>query len=801
MNPELWQKIKPILASTTDCPEWRRQQILDEACGGDDELRREVESLLEHEETLADFLEEPAVPLRAQRPDAAGRSFGPYRTVRLLGRGGMGAVYLAIRESDFEQQVALKLIEGALSDDLIGRFRNERQILARLEHPHIARLLDGGAGDDGTPYFVMEYVDGEPLDRYCDRARLSTRQRLELFLKVCSALAFAHQNLVIHRDLKPGNILVDASGTPKLLDFGIAKLLRPELDLRAAATLPGLHPLTLHYASPELVQQQPVTPASDIYSLGLVLHKLLTGRLPCGLQSTGFAQLTEVIRSAEPARPSELVGKTEEIPTGDGESLLLTPESVSRTRDGDPRKLRRRLAGDVDSIVLKALHKRPQRRYASVEQLADDVRRHLGGLPVAAREGTLVYRTGKFVRRNRWSLAAAATVLALITGFAFDRTLQLEKTSHERDRAEQVSAFLVDLFRFADPDRSPGGGLTAREILDRGREDLATGLEAKPTVRAALLTTLGQVYIKLGDYAVAAELLQEAVAILRQERRGDLSSLAMAIDDLAVATYWMGDYERAEPLLREAIAMRRLLDDDAGLIKPMNNLASILMGRGELDEAEELYRQNLARRRALYGDRDPDVATSLRHVATVLYHRGDLDGAEPLLLEALDIRRETFGARSTAVAYVLSSLGKLAQARGRHEEAEARLREALDIRLEHLGEDSLHVAITRKDLADALLARGQWATGQPLLTRALDTLRRTRAEGDWIRADAESVLGAYLTTEGRYQEAEASLLPSYRTLVEALGSRAEPRAARRRLIELYQAWGKPDKAAEFRADQ
>ncbi|RMH21978.1 MAG: serine/threonine-protein kinase [Acidobacteria bacterium] len=719
-----------------------------------------------------------------------GRRIGPYRIVRLLGRGGMGAVYLAVREDEFEQRVALKLIQSGLdSAEVIRRFHVERQILARLEHPNIARLLDGGTTGEGLPYFAMEYVEGEPLDRYCDRHGLTTRQRLELFLQVCSALEFAHQNLVIHRDLKPGNILVDASGTPKLLDFGIAKLLRADLSTRRDDTVPGRRPMTLRYASPEQLQQAPLTTASDIYSLGVLLYRLLTGRLPCRLERYGYPRLMMAVCHDEPELPSEVVARAEEIETPDGEVLRLTPEEVSRRRDGDPRTLRRRLKGDVDSIVLKALRKEPRHRYPSVEQLAEDVRRHLGGLPVSAREGTLGYRAIKYVRRNRWGLSTLALILLLVVGFTTALWLQLSETARARDRGERVTAFLEDLFRASNPDAE----LTARQVLERGRRELAAGLEDEPEVRAALLGTLGRVYVNLGDYDAAEELLSESLALVRRRHRGDHPTLAKAINDLSAVYVFQGRYAAAEPLLREAIAMRRRLGQSADLIKPMNNLAAVLVNRGELGEAEELYRQGLRLRRDRLGDEHPNVATSLRSLATVLLARGDLDEAETLLEEALAIRQRVYGERSTAAASVLSSLGRLYLARGDYDGAEWLFDQVLAIRRQRLGEDHLFVALTRKDLASVLLARGDLTTARLLIDQALAALYRLRPADDADVAEAESVLGAILAAAGRLAEAESCLLAAYRTLDAKRGPAVTAtREARRRLAELYRVWGRPD---------
>jgi serine/threonine-protein kinase len=787
MTPERWQQIKPILTAARGRPQTGRREWLAEACGGDRDLMNDAESFLRYEDRLQGFIEAPVLSFAAaeDRDEAAvGRRIGPYRLVRLLGKGGMGAVYLAEREEEFEQRVALKVVRHVFAGpEMVRRFHAERQILARLEHPNIARLLDGGTTEDGVSYFAMELVDGVAVDRHCDEHRLTTRERLELFLQVCSALALAHQNLVVHRDLKPGNILVDASGAPKLLDFGIAKLLADGGDY--LATPAQQRAVTLRYASPEQLRDEPAGTASDVYSLGLVLYKVLTGRLPSRLEHLDGLELVRAVCEGVAAPPSVAVLETEEIVADDGSVSRLTPGSVSRTRDGDVRTLRRRLAGDVDSIVAKALAKEPARRYASVEQLAADLRRHLDDLPVLARPGRLSYRAGKLVRRHRLGLAAGAAVLLLSLVFTAFLTRQLDETERARDQTEKLSTFLVDLFYASDPDRPTDGELTVRDLLDRGRQKLDAGLEREPEVRAKLLRSLGEVYVRLGDYAEARKLFATAIG-LRRRIGGDHPELAAALNNLAVVHYGTGDLESAEERFRECIAMRRRLGLDDDLVKPMSNLAAILQARGELGEAEQIYRETLARRRATLGERHPNVADSLRSLATVLFEAGDLAAAEPLLRQSLAIRLEVYGPESTKAAMVYVSLGRLEHARGRLEEAEELYVRALEIRRRKLGENHHHTALAKSDLAALLLDLGETATAGVLLPQALETLYRVRPEDDWQVAEAESLLGSYLARTGRLEAAQGCLENAFRTIERQRGPQAtDTRSARRRLADFY----------------
>lgn len=509
MTPERWQQIDALLEKVLACPVEDRPDLLESACSEDLELRREVESLLGFAETR-DFIDQPAFSVHDEDPEV-GRQIGPYQIRRLLGRGGMGAVYLALRQGDFEQQVTLKLIKrGMDSDEILFRFQNERQILADLDHPNIARLLDGGTDDDGRPYFAMEYIEGEPIDAYCDRRKLSIDQRLELFLQVCSAVLCAHQNLVVHRDLKPGNILVTHDG-PKLLDFGIAKLLGPEAAPDARLTSVGRAPMTLEYASPEQVRGGAITTASDTYSLGVILYELLSGHSPYYFGDADSLECARRIREEEPGKPSTAVRHREDVGTS-----TITPESVSETREGSPRQLRRRLAGDLDSIVLKALRKEPRERYGSVEQLSEDIRRHLGRQPVLARKGTFSYRAGKFVRRNKLTLGVLLLIVVsgLTTTVWWRQAVAAnERAVEQRLRAENALEFLKSLFKASDPDETKGRVLTARNVLERG-ESRVDDLD-DPVLKADVLATLGSVYRNLGLYQKARDLMERSVGVHR----------------------------------------------------------------------------------------------------------------------------------------------------------------------------------------------------------------------------------------------------------------------------------------------
>ena len=465
MTPERWQQVKCLLEAALERDPSERAALLDEACKADPALRREVESLIASHKQAGSFIESPALeaPTRILS-DTEGQStvsplVGSYKVIREIGHGGMGTVYLAARADDqYKKLVAIKLVRrGMDTESILSRFRHERQILASLDHPNIARLLEGGT-TNGLPYFVMEHIEGQPIDEYCDSRKLTTIERLKLFRTVCSAVHYAHQNLVVHRDLKPRNILVTADGTPKLLDFGIAKLLKPEMYAQTIApTETMIRPMTPDYASPEQVKGQPVTTASDIYSLGVLLYELLTGHRPYRITSYTPQELERVICDQEPERPSTAVNRTLAVKSADGATQkTISPETVSRNREGQPDKLQRRLRGDLDNIVLMALRKEPQRRYASAEQFSEDIRRHLEGLPVIARKDTFQYRASKFIRRNKIGVAVAVAFAVLMIGSIIAIALQSVRAARERDKAKQVSAFLTDIFKVSDPSEARG---------------------------------------------------------------------------------------------------------------------------------------------------------------------------------------------------------------------------------------------------------------------------------------------------------------------------------------------------------
>lgn len=804
MDHDRWQRIREIFqaALARDPGEWR--VFIAEACGGDADLAAEVESLLAAHRAAEGFLAGP----QEDDPEAhslVGQRIGPYQVAQKLGSGGMGVVYLAFRaDREFQRRVALKVLKPGLdSAEVIRRFRTERQILAALDHPNIARLLDGGTTGEGLPYFVMEHVEGKPIDVYCAERRLSLAERLELFRIVCSAVEHAHRNLVVHRDLKPSNILVTPDGTPKLLDFGIAKLVNPEISSGPpVVTALGLQPMTPDYASPEQVRGEHVSTASDVYSLGVLLYELLTGRHPHRSRASSLAEMRRLVSEEEPE-----------------------PPSLSVTRyagDPDRGRLRRQLAGDLDKIVLKALRKDPRRRYGSVEQLSEDLRRYAEGLPVTARRSTLGYRAGRFIRRHRAGVAATAGLLVAVLGFGVAMgalALQLsrarDRAEQERRRAEEVTAFLTGIFEVSDPWRSSGETVTAREILDASASRLRTELAGEPLVRSSLMGTVGTIYQRLGlpdraqplleaslatrrqllgeehpevaealselaavrqekgEIQAAIDLVQRALAIRRSRYGPRHETVARSLHDLGLLLRTQGDLAAAEESLRAALALRRGLSPSSrsDVAESLYGLGAVLWERGRYREAELATRKALAIRREVLGPHHVEIASTLNLLAVIAAAGGDLAQTEALMRETLARRRRLYRGEHPKLAESLNNLGALLKDRGRPDEAEAFFQEALAMRRKLFGEDHLSVAMTLENLGWLAIGRGDHPDAARLQRRSLAIRTRILGRQHRLVSDSLVALAAVLERQGSFGEAEEALRDALRIRREVLGDR------------------------------
>lgn len=512
MHPERWRLIDELFHEAVDLAPIERGDFLEGACGGDVSLRAEIEKLIDGSDRAGTFIE--ASPLHdttialseSETEPLPGLRLGAYKVIREIGRGGMGTVYLAARaDEEFRKRVAIKLVTAGFDHEtIIQRFRNERQILAGLDHPNIARLLDGGTTESGAPYFVMEYIEGQTIREYCDTHRLTTIERLKLFRTVCSAVHFAHQNLIVHRDIKPANILVTSDGTAKLLDFGVAKLLSP-IAQAGDITEVNSRMMTPEYASPEQARGETITTASDVYSLGVLLYELLTGHRPYSVASLSLIEVIEAICEQEPAKPSTVIGRTDTSPGVDGSTAVTaTPEAVSKARDSEPYRLRRELEGDLDNIVLKAMRKEPQRRYASVEQFSEDIQRYFQHLPVIARQDTLSYRASKFMARHKAGVAAGALVIIALLAGSVTTLLEAHAARQERDKAQhrfnQVRKLAnAVLFDYHDDIEKLQGSTLVREKMVKDALEYLDDLSEGSSGDFTLQRELASAYEKVGD--------------------------------------------------------------------------------------------------------------------------------------------------------------------------------------------------------------------------------------------------------------------------------------------------------------
>jgi len=676
MTSERWERLQKIFDGAVDLNPDDRARFLDDACGDDPALRRQAESLIlatEHSTRKIERVIEDAAELVTVEEGASpvGRLIGPYQIIQNLGQGGMGDVFLAVRADDeYRKRVAIKVIQHDFGNpEILRRFRNERQILAGLDHPFIARLLDGGTTPEGMPYVVMEYVEGEPIDRYCDNRRLSIEERLKLFQDVCAAAHYAHQNLIIHRDIKPGNILVTAGGVPKLLDFGIAKLLNPELGPQTQAiTRMAMRLMTPEYASPEQIRGEPITTASDVYSLAVVLYELLTGHRPYRFKSYEAQEIERVISLQEPEQPSTAV----------------TRDETGARAKRDTEKLRRNLAGEVDAIVMMGLRKEPQRRYGSAEQFADDVRRHLEGRPVRARPDTLSYRTAKFVRRHKLGVAAAALILITLIGGVVATAWQARIARAERARAERRFndvRKLANVFMFDVHDKIANlpGSTPAREELVKSALEYLNKLAQEAADDPALQRELALAYLKvgdvqgnptnanLGDTAGAMSSYRKGLAIVEgmvaahptddQARR----SLALVHEKLADLQGWTGDLAGAVESARKSLALFKSLSEaDISNLPARQSVAISHIKLGDIlgnprfpnagDRAGALdqYRISLALWQALHAI-DSTNTTTRRYLSMAHERIGNMLQEEKKLAEALESYQQTLVVRESLV--------------------------------------------------------------------------------------------------------------------------------------------------------
>jgi len=830
-----------------------------------------------------DLTREPA------RSDDARDVIGPYGLLQKVGDGGMGEVWLAEQTRPFRRQVALKIIKAGMdSVQVIARFEAERQALALMDHPSIARVFDAGTTPQGRPYFAMEYVKGEPITAYCDRCRLSTNERLHLFMQVCEGVQHAHQKSIIHRDLKPSNVLVtirDDGPVPKIIDFGIAKAIAQPLAERPAFTELGALIGTPEYMSPEQAEMSglDVDTRTDVYALGVILYELLTGTLPLDRKLLREAPLDEIrrtIREKDPPKPSTRITQ-------------LGPASVesAQNRHSEPARLASHLRGDLDWITMRALEKDRTRRYATANALAADVRRHLDDEPVTAGPPSTLYRAQKFVRRHRIGVGATAALALVLVAFAGTMAVQAQRIARERDRANreaetarQVSAFLVGLFEVSAPSEAVANSTTAREILDAGAQRIEQSLKGQPEIQATFMRTMGEAYFSLGLYKSAEFVHDQTLRHQRQIQGPRSLEAAASMVLLAAALERQAKYQDAEPLSRQAIEILRSYPgtNNAALAKGLTGLTWILMGQGKATEAEVTVREarglydrvsnapdaelaacaavlgavlvakadlsgaerafgeqlEYARRangpghprtisamgnlavvwikqrdfgkaeaafrevvsleRQRLGSEHAGLATSLNNLGGVLFFAQQYSEAEASYREALAIRRRALGERHPSVALDLANIGQVLSMQGKYQEAERVLREALAIERPTLGNDHPRVAVALTFLADSLCRSGKASDAERAAREAL-TINSTRLRKDHPRTkESEGALGCAMAKQRRFVEAEPFLLSYFAALQADTSVEGDSSEVAVRIADMYEAWGKLDKAAEWR---
>jgi eukaryotic-like serine/threonine-protein kinase len=824
-------RVAEIVETALETTAEQRARLIADLCGQDADLRCEVESLLGFQEKVSDFIEQPAylfapgMPTELDGELKTGERLGQYEIISLIGEGGMGEVYLA-QDTSLGRKVAIKLLKlGLGTANIIRHFHQEESILAGLIHPNIAQLYGGALTANGLPFFVMEYVEGTRLDDYCRQNQLTIPERLELFRKICLAVSYAHQHLIIHRDIKPANIRVTADGEPKLLDFGIAKLMDPSTAAAHEATMTFAAVMTPEYASPEQVRGEAMTTASDVYSLGVILYELLAAQKPYKLETRSPAVVVRAITEQEPTRPSAAAAK------GENSKLEIRNSKL--------------LKGDLDNIVLKALRKEPARRYASVAELLDDIRRYLEGRPVTARRDTLGYRTLKFMGRNRIAVAAAILVLLAVVSGLLIALWQAQNARRQRDVTERINTFLQDMLGAAAPE-AKGSDVKVVDVLNEASHRARTELKNQPDVMANVLMTLGRTYISLGQYQPAVSNLRAALDA-SLETSGQLNAtsanimswlgLALANDDQAT---------QGEAISRKAVALQRklhpegnanlgvalyglglnlLLKGDAKSAQHDFEEAADLIGKflgrnhgyylatltasglaheeaGDFTEAERFYRRAIAIGRNVEPRYRIFLAQATSYFGLLLTRQKQYDEAEKMLRQSESIYRQVMGGANSSVPSVQADLGWLYFLKGNYAKAEVEYREALQLLPRFFPPEHSSILGTKMNFALTLTRLGKATEAEPYLREVLGIRKKSLLPDHYLIALTESALGECLTAQKRYKEAEPLLTHSYSNLKVKFGA-GDRRviSARARLVTLYESWGKPDQAVQFRSDQ
>jgi serine/threonine protein kinase/Tfp pilus assembly protein PilF len=755
MTPERWKKVQLLFEQAIKLDKGEQISYLEKECGDDKELLNEVLSLLNaDEEGHSIFSNKPADFFSVNESRMDGKRFGNYRIIKQIGTGGMGAVYIAERvDGLFEQKVALKIVKpGMNSSEIIKRFEEERQILARLQHPNIARLLDGGILENGLPYFTMEYVEGTPITEYCDKNNLPVESRLELFQKVCNAVLYAHQKLVIHRDIKPSNILVQEDGTVKLLDFGIAKVFE-ENENKKGLTRTGIRLMTPEFASPEQVRGEAVSTATDIYSLGLILYQLLTGFPPYKVDTTSAVEMEKIICFTEAPKPSAIITKTLGLISGNDEKL--SAGYISRKRSISIPKLKKKISGDLDNICLMALRKEPESRYNSVAQLTNDIHNFLNGLPVYARKSTASYRTKKFIKRHKAGVviaAVAVAIIALVTTF-YTISLKEERDNAklEAEKSKEVSDFLAGLFEVSDPSNSKGETITAKELLESGARKIVTEMNNEPEVKAMMLDVIGKVYRTLGNYDKAEKYLLEGMEIRKKIMGNNSPDLALSYFNLGEMYHYKKDYKKAEAYYKKALKIRKNLYGlyNLDVAHSIDLLGRLMRDDDRFHQADSLANLAFNIRKKLTSDTNAVMVDSYHSLGMIAYDIGKYEKAEK------DYRNEGRILKRTGKVYpaFLFNFATVLEGNGKYKEADSLFKESLILSRKYYGNNHPFVANCLDGYAQLKNLTGYYDTAITLSNEAARIREKVFGEVSDMYALSQNNLGRIYQNMGQHNTA------------------------------------------------
>lgn len=761
-----WEKVDKLFSAAIELEDSKRLEFLKSKCGEDIKLLNEILSLLNEEQIIHPLLDKKASEFINvdEKLNFAGQQIGNYKLVEEIASGGMGTVFLAERcDGIFEQQVALKIIKPGLSTiPIIRRFQHERQILAKLQHPNIAKLFDGGVTEDRRPYFTMEYVDGIPIDDFCDQKKLNIEQRLKLFIKVCETVQYAHNNLVIHRDLKPSNILIQEDGTIKLLDFGISKVLSAESANNDMPTITQaeINLLTPEYSSPEQIKNSSISVSTDVYSLGLILYKLLTGKNAHEFKTRTFNEFEKIICETTIAKPSNI--------------MVNSPENIFLNRKTSEKKLKKVLNGDLDNICLMALRKEPERRYASVETLLYDVERYLNDLPIVAGKESFTYISKKFLIRHKAAVITAAALFFVVNGLILFYTIQLkaerDKANLEAMKSEKIAEFLKELFLVSDPDESKGETITARELLDEGAAKLSAGLNDEPVVKSQLLNTIGNVYSNLGLYNSAEEIFKN----LKENNnlyKSDKETYIETIINLGNIYRYKGNFELAGKNLKDALkyCQEYLNKNNVLLSECYSSLGGYYYETGDFDKSYKNYFKAEKVIKSNYGEENSKYADLLIGMANLEFDKGNLNKSDSLYRKALKICVLVNGEINAYTANAENGLASVLRHKGDYKEAAVLYERALKTRIKIFGKDHPDVAHTLNHLSRLYYNQEQYSKAEPLARRALE-IRENLYDEDHPEVNAsKSSLAGTLMGLNKFKEAEKLYRSAYLSSKKKLG--------------------------------